>query len=863
MQALENEALYRAILADENHWFEVRVVIGDTGILINENRDKIIFGLDTPSSDSGPVGIIVQNIKADSGFDESMIISVSTSRNLFDKEPEVGGAISGEIDLVMHKPGGDIPELSIVIPYVRACTDELQSEWIQQGVFYIDTRETTKDDDGLEILSIHGFDAMLFAEQGYGAAQALSISDNSDSSLSIEIDPEEWREGPYGEESGNYTFSYSNGWYRGSSSVVLANCGIAITGTPQNGDYFTVTYDSTSLDWPAVDTDVVRDIASLMCLPGNQALGIDSRTWDIMTDENQIPLPVGYSLREILGYIASMYAGCFIITERGELRLIALYDLPKETNYLINEAMEYIIFGIGVEEHEVSGSVVSFNDGDDRPVDDLTVSIEPVQDLNGYDYPWPPGGAGNIFDGEVEIGGISTSTGGNIDQTDRIRSVNHIPVSAEAEYYFYKGSANAGMYYFYDNEKSLLSYASKGTANAVFNTPASCAYVRFVLSGTTDLTDKIAVNYPSSITTYSPYSNICPITGWSSVNVWDDPKHGGTIWWNQTGYVVDMTGGTCSLSDDVYTVHPTSSGNRLRLMRPGPSHQQVVPGHKYFETVTIKSDGEHSVGFQNYLFPGASKTTSSDWTVLEDIQTHPLNGGTTGYIQLYSVSNTDYQIKAGTFMFFDLTAMFGAGNEPSTVAEFRALFPKSVYAYNAGESTIVSAVNGNPYVNVTVQIGSTYYGGNLNVTTGVLTVDRAMVVEPACGNVLSQTNPAVILTLSNVAAGVNNTKNAKLLSNCVQTVSANTQYATSVLAIAVNANNQVRLSVPGLTTKDQYTQWIADNDFDVLYELATPQTVQLTPTEIQTILGQNNMWADSGSISVTYTRGGEQTRILV
>lgn len=39
---------------------------------------------------------------------------------------------------------------------------------------------------------------------------------------------------------------------------------------------------------------------------------------------------------------------------------------------------------------------------------------------------------------------------------------------------------------------------------------------------------------------------------------------------------------------------------------------------------------------------------------------------------------------------FDLTQMFGAGNEPTTVAEFRAMFPDDYYPYNAGElKTIV------------------------------------------------------------------------------------------------------------------------------------------------------------------------------
>lgn len=44
---------------------------------------------------------------------------------------------------------------------------------------------------------------------------------------------------------------------------------------------------------------------------------------------------------------------------------------------------------------------------------------------------------------------------------------------------------------------------------------------------------------------------------------------------------------------------------------------------------------------------------------------------------------------AGTYKFtlqlFDLTAMFGAGNEPSTVEEFEKIFPNDYYPYNAGE----------------------------------------------------------------------------------------------------------------------------------------------------------------------------------
>lgn len=47
------------------------------------------------------------------------------------------------------------------------------------------------------------------------------------------------------------------------------------------------------------------------------------------------------------------------------------------------------------------------------------------------------------------------------------------------------------------------------------------------------------------------------------------------------------------------------------------------------------------------------------------------------------VNGATYQI--GNVCLFDLTLMFGAGNEPETVEEFKAMFPLPYYAYNEGE----------------------------------------------------------------------------------------------------------------------------------------------------------------------------------
>ena len=45
------------------------------------------------------------------------------------------------------------------------------------------------------------------------------------------------------------------------------------------------------------------------------------------------------------------------------------------------------------------GSIASFPDGaDDIPLKSLVVNIDPVQDLHGYDSPWPAGGGVNKID---------------------------------------------------------------------------------------------------------------------------------------------------------------------------------------------------------------------------------------------------------------------------------------------------------------------------------------------------------------------------------------------------------------------------------------------------------------------------------
>ena len=64
------------------------------------------------------------------------------------------------------------------------------------------------------------------------------------------------------------------------------------------------------------------------------------------------------------------------------------------------------------------------------------------------------------------------------------------------------------------------------------------------------------------------------------------------------------------------------------------------------------------------------------------------NGNCIIYLRLRGDGNTYSNVSVRP-EFFNLTKMFGAGNEPTTVEEFEAMFPEDYYPYNAGK--IVSA----------------------------------------------------------------------------------------------------------------------------------------------------------------------------
>lgn len=159
-----------------------------------------------------------------------------------------------------------------------------------------------------------------------------------------------------------------------------------------------------------------------------------------------------------------------------------------------------------------------------------------------------------------------------------------------------------------------------------------------------------------------------------------DKVGGKSVVWNQlcNPDEFDPMGCTPTESGGVVTISDCVEVNRYKA-----GFVAVTKSHKYYQTVKIKSDGVNPVGFQNYLFLNiTTKTASAEFIRLSEVAEAKESGN--ALIQLYSDNATDYQIVKNSFMLFDLTLLFGAGNEP-TAEQFERMFPSESYPYNPGE----------------------------------------------------------------------------------------------------------------------------------------------------------------------------------
>lgn len=133
-------------------------------------------------------------------------------------------------------------------------------------------------------------------------------------------------------------------------------------------------------------------------------------------------------------------------------------------------------------------------------------------------------------------------------------------------------------------------------------------------------------------------------------------------------------------NDGIITLNgtATTTGNAVSLQ--SVKNQK---GHKYLMVANPLSG---VYGGNQLLF--SSQSFGQDSTGHGTIITNE-SSNEVWYYTIYVYEGVTYDNVKLQPQIFDLTAMFGSGNEPNTVEEFEAMFPADYYPYNAGE--IISA----------------------------------------------------------------------------------------------------------------------------------------------------------------------------
>ena len=198
----------------------------------------------------------------------------------------------------------------------------------------------------------------------------------------------------------------------------------------------------------------------------------------------------------------------------------------------------------------------------------------------------------------------------------------------------------------------------------------------------------------------------------------------------------------------------------------------------------------------------------------------------------------------------------GSGDpSPTNVRPISGLTGLSVYVSPTQYPDDATVYN----VDLSTQAG-TVYGGTVDVVTGRLTVNKAykafdgtedwgivngayfMTVVGALNSVVNDSAISThYLDNPNISGG-----NYQLGFRCFNRSSS--PYAGAAVL--------VRPEAPLTTSLADFKAWLATQNtngtpFAVCYELATPQTYQLIPTQIEALTGANNIWSNGSNVTVT------------
>lgn len=371
---------------------------------------------------------------------------------------------------------------------------------------------------------------------------------------------------------------------------------------------------------------------------------------------------------------------------------------------------------------------------------------------------------------------------------------------------------------FYDSNKSQIDYCGLDTEGArdkkTFTYPATAYYVKFIRTESTNY----QIELGSTATSYAPYSNECPISGWTGAEIEQRRKN-------------------------LFDVSSIEQGTINAYGADQPSSARVRSG---FVNV---------LGALRYVLSIQSGYTC-DYVFFYNGQKSLIN-----YIQMPSnktfmaPDNCEYT----RFTFLNINS---ATVTPSEIDEVQLEIGSTATDYEPYTGNQIS-------VTFPTEAGDsgTVYGGTLTLNpdrTGTLVVDRADVDMGTLSWVVNSTtkNGKYRCTSNGIADVVKRQRDTTVAANILCEKYATLSFDTvwnEYTGVSINANGNIDVYDPNYNTSGSAADFKSSvSGTRFIYELASPQTYQLTAEQVSGILttlyGQNNIWADTGDVTITAPR---------
>ena len=225
------------------------------------------------------------------------------------------------------------------------------------------------------------------------------------------------------------------------------------------------------------------------------------------------------------------------------------------------------------------------------------------------------------------------------------------------------------------------------------------------------------------------------------------------------------------------------------------------------------------------------------------------------YVNVVEYSGThysDYLRKLVNSQSSDNSYTFTIGSDAKYIRFCVGVGATDVQLETGTAATSYAEYQGDTYTFTFPNDAGTVYVGTLDVLSGVLTVTHAGISLDGTQGGIYQNNgqtaisTRAIVTVTGKADGTTGFISDKFA------IRSDTDIVGKMTGRA--ASNKVEFFLPNTVpdTSAGVIAWFTDNPTQLVFPLAEPVTYQLTAQEVTALIGQNNIFADTGNVSVQY-----------